>query len=89
MASPNFNLTLTELRAGWRLKYSDKNGILCDNKTLERIVEVSKHRIGTKTTWSASYMIYGGHIKDIDDLTNKRALELTHALMINQETEGT
>ena len=76
-----FTLTTAEQHAGWELKYSDKNGIQCDNKQLDRIVEVSKHRIGNKTTWSASYMKCGGHIKDIGSLTKKRALEVAHTLM--------
>ena len=76
-----FTLTPSEQHAGWKLKYSHKNGIQCDNKSLKRIVEVSKHRIGNRTTWSASYMIYGGHIKDLEGMTKKRALEVAHTLM--------
>ena len=77
-----FSLTPTEQHVGWELKYADKNGIQCDNKSLERIVEVSKHKIGNKTTWSASYMVYGGHIEDIEGLNKKRALEVAHTLMM-------
>lgn len=81
MTEINFTLTPAEYHAGWELKYADKKGLLCDNKSLERIVEVSKHRIGNKTTWSASYMKYGGHVKDIERLNKKKASELAHTLM--------
>ena len=81
MVEMNFTLTTAEQHSGWILKYADKNGIKCDNKSLERIVEVSKHVIKNKTTWSASYMKYGGHIKDIEGLAKKRALEVAHTLI--------
>ena len=80
----NFTLTPAEQHAEWELKYSDKNGMQCNNQTLERIVEVSKHRVGNKTTWSASYMKYGGHVKDHDGLNKKKAFELAHTLMNTQ-----
>lgn len=80
----NFNLTPAEQHAGWELKYADQKGLLCDNKSLERIVEVSKHRIGNKTTWSASYMKYEGYVKDHDELNKKTAFELAHTLMNTQ-----
>lgn len=81
MTEINFTLTHAEKHAGWELKYADQKGLLCDNKSLKRIVEVSKHRIGNKTTWSASYMKYEGHIKDIEGLNKKKAFELAHTLM--------
>lgn len=77
----SFTLTPAEEHAKWKLKYSDKNGVLYDNKSLERIVEVSKHRIGNKTTWSAAYMKYGGHITDHNGLNKKGALKIAHLLM--------
>ena len=81
MPEMNFTLTPAEQRAGWELKYADKNGLLCDNKSLKRIVEVSKHKIGNKTTWSAQYMKYGGHVKDVEGLNKKKALEVAHTLI--------